>query len=78
MLLQPLHPGGSPQAASQPRGQRVKTMNRKVTDVRSSANDIQTEAEALRDEVRVSLAIVEDALRSAVPPKKAAVSVAGD
>jgi hypothetical protein len=57
---------------------RVKTMNRKVTDVRSSANDIQTEAEALRDEVRASLAIVEDALRSAVPPKKAAVSVAGD
>jgi len=53
-------------------------MNRKVTDVRSSANDIQTEAEALRDEVRASLAIVEDALRSAVPPKKAAVSVAGD
>ena len=57
---------------------RVKTMNRKVTDVRTSANEIQTEAEALRDEVRASLAVVEDALRSSVPPKKAAMSVAGD
>jgi hypothetical protein len=57
---------------------RVKTINRKITEVRSSANDIQTEAEALRDEVRGSLAIVEDALRSAAPLKRAVVSLAGD
>jgi len=46
---------------------RVKTMNRKVTDVRSSANEIQAEAEGLRDEVRASLTTIEDVLRSTVP-----------
>jgi hypothetical protein len=59
---------------------RVKTMNRKVTDVRASANEIQTEAEALRDEVRASLANVEDAIRAAAPVVNSneAVSVAVD
>jgi hypothetical protein len=56
---------------------RVKTMNRKVTDVRTSANEIQTEAEALRDEVRSSLTVIEDALRSsATTDKKSVLSVA--
>jgi hypothetical protein len=58
---------------------RVKTVNRKVTEVRTSANEIQMEAETLRDEVRASLAVVEDALRAASPPlKKPLVSLAGD
>lgn len=57
---------------------RVKTMNRKVTDVRTSANEIQTETEALRNEVRASLAVIEDALRSSAPPQKSAMSAAGD
>jgi len=57
---------------------RVKTINRKVTDVRASANEIQTEAEALRDEVRTSLAIIEDVLRATAGLKKAVVSIAGD
>ncbi len=48
---------------------RVKTINRKVTEVRGGANDIQVEAEALRDEVRGALTKVEDAMR--------AVAVAG-
>jgi len=39
----------------------------------------KTEAEALRDEVRGSLAVIEDALRTQGPAaKKAMVSVAGD
>lgn len=58
---------------------RVKTMNRKVTEVRTSANEIQAEAEALRDEVRASLAEVEDELRAAgTLLKKTVVVVAGD
>jgi len=57
---------------------RIKTMNRKVTDVRSSANEIQIEAETLRDEVRASLTVVEDALRTTAPAeKKTLLSVAG-
>jgi hypothetical protein len=58
---------------------RVKTMNRKVTDVRASANEIQIEAEALRDEVRTSLATVEDAVRAEGSAlRKAVRSAAGD
>jgi hypothetical protein len=57
---------------------RVKAINRKVTDVRTSAGEIQTEAEALRDEVRGSLVTIEDALRAATPPMdKDVVSIAG-
>lgn len=57
---------------------RVKTMNRKVTDVRSSVNEIQIEDETLRDEVRTSVTVVEDALRTnATVEKKALLSVAG-
>lgn len=59
---------------------RVKAINRKATDVRAGADDIQTEAEALRDDIRNSLASIEDALR--VPPscelKKSVVAIAGD
>ena len=56
---------------------RVKAINRKVTDVRASANDIQTEAEALRDEIRTSLTVIEDALKStaALAPKKSVASI---
>jgi len=41
---------------------RVATINRKVTDVRGSANEIQTEAEALRDEIRSGLSAIESAI----------------
>ncbi len=47
---------------------RVKSINRKVTEVRAGASDIQTEAEALRDEVRGALTTIEDAIR--VAPSK--------
>jgi hypothetical protein len=43
---------------------RIKTINRKVTEVRGSVNDIQTEAETLRDDIRSSLSIIEDAIRA--------------
>jgi small-conductance mechanosensitive channel len=48
---------------------RVKTINRKVTDVRATANDIQTESEALRDEIRASLTAIEDALKVPATPE---------
>lgn len=59
---------------------RVKAINRKVTDVRAGADDIQTEAEALRDDIRNGLASIEDALRQTPRPseKKAVMSIAGD
>ena len=41
---------------------RVATINRKVTDVRGSANEIQTEAEALRDEIRSGLSAIDSAI----------------
>jgi hypothetical protein len=44
---------------------RVKTINRKVTDVRSTAEEIGTEATAMRDEIRDALIAVEDAIRQA-------------
>jgi hypothetical protein len=46
--------------------------------VRATANDIQDEAEALRDEVKASLATVEDALKVTPTSKKSAMSLAGD
>jgi hypothetical protein len=51
-----------------------------VTDVRAGADDIQTEAEALRDDIRDGLATIEDALKMAATaePKKSVVSIAGD
>jgi hypothetical protein len=58
--------------------ERAKTINRKVTDVRASANEIQTGTESLRDEVRASLTVVEDALSATAPAeKKTLVPVAG-
>lgn len=42
----------------------MKTINSKVTDVRSSIDDIQGEAVALRDEVRGALTAIEDALKT--------------
>jgi hypothetical protein len=59
---------------------RVKAINRKVTDVRAGADDIQTEAEALRDDIRNGLATIEDALKMAATSeqKKSVVSIAGD
>jgi hypothetical protein len=57
---------------------RVKVMNRKVTDVRTCANDIQLEAEALRDDVRASLTAIEEALQAVpCPDKKEVLSAAG-
>jgi hypothetical protein len=44
---------------------RVKTINRKVTDVRSTADEIGTEATSLRDEIREALIALEDAIRHA-------------
>jgi hypothetical protein len=42
---------------------RIKTINRKVTDVRSTAEEIGTEAGALRDEIREALIALEDGIR---------------
>jgi|GEM_PF-872797 len=42
---------------------RIKTINRKVTDVRSTADEIGTEATSLRDETREALIALEDAIR---------------
>jgi hypothetical protein len=44
---------------------RVKSINRKVTEVRGSAQDIQDEAECLREEIRGAMSSIEDALRAA-------------
>jgi hypothetical protein len=53
---------------------RIKTINRKITDVRSGANDIQAEAEALRDEIRASLTTIEDGLRIPAAPSQKIVA----
>ena len=57
-----------------PRSIRIKTINRKITDVRSSANDIQAEVEALRDEIRASLTTIEDGLRIPAAPSQKIVA----
>jgi hypothetical protein len=44
---------------------RIKTINRKVTDVRSTAEEIGTEAGSLRDEIREALIALEDGVRQA-------------
>lgn len=44
---------------------RVKTINRKVTDVRTTAEEIGVEAIALRDEIREALIVLEDTVRQA-------------
>jgi hypothetical protein len=44
---------------------RVKTNNRKVSHVRGGAQDIQTEAEHLRDEARDALSSIEEVFRKA-------------
>lgn len=43
---------------------RVKNINRYLTDVRSGADSIKDEAEKLRDEVRDALSTIEEAVRS--------------
>jgi hypothetical protein len=47
---------------------RVKTINRKVTDVRTTADEIGTEATSLRDEIREALIALEDAIRKPGDP----------
>src|SRR5262249_20860512 len=42
---------------------RVKTINRKVTEVHATADEISTEATSLRDEIREALIALEDAIR---------------
>lgn len=44
--------------------ERVKNINRYLTDVRSGADSIKDEAEGLRDEVRDALSSIEEAMRS--------------
>jgi hypothetical protein len=44
--------------------ERVKTINTSLTSVRKSTDGIQSEAEALRDEIREALLTVEESLRS--------------
>ena len=46
---------------------RIKNINTKVTDIRGSAEAIQSDAVALRDEIRDALAEVEEALRASPP-----------
>lgn len=47
---------------------RISTINRKVTDVRGSADAIQVEAEGLRDEIRSALSEIENTLRPGSSP----------
>ncbi len=42
---------------------RIKTINRKITVVRTTADEIGTEATSLREEIREALIAVEDAMR---------------
>jgi hypothetical protein len=44
--------------------ERVKNINRYLTDVRSGADSIKDEAEGFRDEVRDALSSIEEAIRS--------------
>ena len=44
--------------------ERVKNINRYLTDVRTGADSIKDEAEGLRDEVRDALSSIEEAMRS--------------
>jgi hypothetical protein len=43
---------------------RVATINRKLSDLRLCANDIQTEAEDLRNDIRSALIVIEDAVHA--------------
>jgi hypothetical protein len=43
--------------------ERVKKISRRVSEVRSGADDIQQEAEQLRDEIKGALASIDDAIR---------------
>jgi hypothetical protein len=47
---------------------RVTKISKRVGDVRGGADEIQREAEALRDEIRGALSSVEDAISRAKPP----------
>jgi hypothetical protein len=52
--------------------ERIKTINRRVTEVRSGADGIEEEARALREEIRDALAKMEDAIRAAAGGQEAA------
>jgi hypothetical protein len=43
---------------------RVTSVNRKVSAIRETADDIQREASAMRDEVRESLSLIDESIRS--------------
>jgi hypothetical protein len=51
--------------------ERIKTINRRATEVRSGADGIEEEARALRDEIRDALAKTDDALRAATSGQQA-------
>ena len=59
---------------------RVKEINRQAGAVRDGADGIQTEAEALRDEIKNSLLAIEEAMRVVVggAQKRVAVAVGGN
>ncbi len=59
---------------------RVKEINRQAGAVRDGADGIQTEAEALRDEIKNSLLAIEEAMRVVVggTQKRAAAAIAGN
>ena len=44
---------------------RLQSINRKATNARSCVDDISTEANALRDEIKNALVTIEDAIRTA-------------
>ncbi len=52
--------------------ERVKLINRKVADIRSCSNEIQAEAETLRNEVRGALSRMEDGIRPVAEKRGAA------
>jgi len=51
--------------------ERIKTINRRVTEVRSGAEGIEEESRALRDEIRDALAKMDDAIRAAASGQQA-------
>lgn len=53
---------------------RIKSINRKISDIRGSAEGIQQEAEILREEVRGALSTMEDVLRASAAPRCPATS----
>jgi hypothetical protein len=52
--------------------ERIKTINRRVTEVRGGADGIEEEARALREEIRDALTKMEDAIRATATAQEAA------